>query len=354
MKVLYSISLLFLAHLVLSCTESANDNVVKIHTSQKKNAKNLELEDVPVKNVLEFAENCFVYDDILVVQNYKESNRHLLEFIDLRTMNTVKQAIMRGNGPGELIQINVFNSKDYLLVDGVSNHKYAKINVSDFINGETDKIVYKDYNFQTQRKYLFNDSLFLVVNPYRFINKKLNIEQDDPRFLLLSETDKIKRNGRLSAININAGGIMVNHCNQKICYYSKGVPEIEIYDFDLNLIKTIKGPDIIEPEYAIVSDILINYSAKAPTTYTCACFDDTYMYLAYEGRFIDAAEVIRNSGKIDNSDTWIFKIDWDGKVRDSYKVDKKNKIKSMSITKRGELYLCCEVEGITKLFKAHW
>lgn len=352
MKNIYTISLFLLTSLVISCSKTNNEDVVKISISQKKNAKPILLEEKSVNDALVFAENCFLFDSILVVQNYKESNKHFLEFIDFKTMKTLKKAIMRGNGPGELIQVNVINLKDYLLVDGVINHKYAKIKVCDYINDENSTIDYIDYNFQTQRKYLLDDSLFLVVNPYRFINKKLKIEQDFPRFLILNGTDKIKREGRISAINVNTGGVMVNHNLQKICYYSKGVPEIEIYDFKLNLLKVVKGPDKIVPEYAIASEILINYLSKVPTSYVCACYNDSYMYLAYEGRFIDAAEVLRNGGKIDKSDTWIFKLDWNGNIMDSFKIANDKKVKSMSITANGELFLCCEIDGIIKLLKA--
>lgn len=76
------------------------------------------------------------------------------------------------------------------------------------------------------------------------------------------------------------------------------------------------------------------------------------MYLAYEGRILNAQEIIMSGGKIENSDTWIFKLDWKGNVKDSYKVDKDKKVKSLSITQGGVLYLCCEGSGVVKLYKA--
>ena len=106
----------------------------------------------------------------------------------------------------------------------------------------------------------------------------------------------------------------------------------------------------MEPEYS-VSNGIVDYNSDFPQSFTASCFDDSYMYLAYEGRFLNALEIISSGGKIENADTWIFKLDWNGNVKDSYKVSKDKKVKSMSTGKDGELYLCCEVEGIVKLFK---
>lgn len=335
-----------------SCFGSQNNNVTTINSSQKKEAKKLVLEEVPTKDRLEYARRCFVFDSILVVQNYSNSNKHLFEFVNMNTMNVVKKAITRGNGPDELIEVIARNSGKYLHIDGYMNHKYAKIDVASYINDEDGKIDYLDYKFSAQGIDLLDKNHFLVVNPYRFINKKLKINQSEPRFLILEGDEIIKQDNLLSAISINTGGIMINYNNQRISYYLKDLPEIEIYDFNLNLIRTVKGPDKITPQYSI-NNSTITYLSNKPISYKYACFDDSYMYLVYEGRFIKSEDIIKNGGKAEKTDTWIFKIDWEGNFKDCFLVSKDKDIKSISIAPGGVLYLCCESDGLIKLYKAN-
>ena len=339
----------FLLFTVTSCSNKSNGDVV-INPSVKENAKPLTLKEVPTGEALDFARTCYVYDDILVVINYQNSNKHLLEFYNINTMELKKQAILRGNGPGELLLLLSHNYKDELHVEDASS--YGKFNVVEFANNKDSKLEFVDYAFQSQQKYLLDNDKFLVVNPFRFVNKELGIEQDENRFIILDATDRILDNGRIDAFQVNIGGIMVNSKEKKICYYSYATAEIEIYDFDLNLIKTITGPDDLRPGYTTLQNIMVNRTKTLTYSYRCACYDDSYMYLAYDGRTIDAMEYIQNNGVMEKAESWVFKFDWDGNVIDVYKVSKEKEIVSLSVTKNGDLYLCCKEEGLIKLFKA--
>ena len=341
----------FLLFTVTSCSNKSNGDVV-INPSVKENAKPLTLKEVPTGEALDFAERCYVYDDVLVVRNYENSNKHLLEFYNINTMELKKQAILRGNGPDELPLLLSTNYKDELYVDGGSSSgKLTQFNVVEFANNKDSKLEFVDYAFQShQANYLLDNDKFLVINPYRLVNKELGIEQDENRFIILDATDRLLPNELIDATRVNTGGIMVNSKEKKICYYSYATAEIEIYDFDLNLIKTITGPDDLRPGYTRVHNII---STKTLTyAYTDACYDDSYMYLAYDGRTIDAMEWIQNNGVMEKAERWVFKFDWDGNMIDVYKVSKEKEILSLSVTKNGDLYLCCKEEGLIKLFKA--
>jgi hypothetical protein len=346
---LYSFFLLFT---VTSCSNKSNGDVV-IKPSVKENAKPLTLKEVPTGEALDFARTCYVYDDVLVVNNYQNSNKYLLEFYNINTMELKKQAILHGNGPDELLLLLPRNYKDELHVDGGSTSgKLTQFNVVEFANNKDSKLEFVDFAFHSQDKYLLDNDKFLVINPFRFVNKELGIEQDENRFIILDATDRLLPNGRIDAININIGGIMVNSKEKKICYYSYATAEIEIYDFDLNLIKTITGPDDLRPVYTRFQNIVQNRTKTVTFAYTHACYDDSYMYLAYNGRTIDAMEYIQNNCEMEKAESWVFKFDWDGNVIDVYKVSKEKEIVSLSVTKNGDLYLCCKEEGLIKLFKA--
>ena len=346
---LYSFFLLFT---VTSCSNKSNGDVV-INPSVKENAKPLTLKEVPTGEALDFAERCYVYDDVLVVRNYENSNKHLLEFYNINTMELKKQAILRGNGPDELLLLLPRNYKDELQVDGGSTSgKLTQFNVVEFANNKDSKLEFVDFAFHCQDKYLLDNDKFLVINPYRLVNKELGIEQDENRFIILDATDRLLPNELIDATRVNTGGIMVNSKEKKICYYSYATAEIEIYDFDLNLIKTITGPDDLRPVYTRFQNIVQNRTKTVTFAYTHACYDDSYMYLAYDGRTIDTMEYIQNNGEMEKAERWVFKFDWDGNVIDVYKVSKEKEIVSLSVTKNGDLYLCCKEEGLIKLFKA--
>lgn len=351
MKEYLETGILFLTLLLLaSCKDKTGSGENTINPSWKDNAKTLVLEEIPTGNLLEYAQDCYVFGNIMVVENHKNSDRYLLDFVDMKTMKVLKSTLRIGRGPGEVQFCIIRNSGNHLIIDSSMDDKIAKIDVADFVKDNNAKIEYKDYNFSCEGLDIWDDNRFIVVNPYKYINKDLKIDQDGPRFLLLEGTDHLESNGLITAIEPNAGSILINEKTHRVCYVSHDIPLVEIYDHDLNLKKALTGPDDMNPKYYLIYDY-VRYQTDIPTSYSVTCFDNSYMYLAYEGRILNAMEIIMNGGKIENSDTWIFKLDWDGNVKDSYFVGKDKKIKSMSTGKDGELYLCCEVEGIIKLFK---
>ena len=345
---------IFAMFALTSAAKTGKDSEVRIEKSWKKNAKPLAFEEIDTKDLLEFAENCDVFGDILVVQNYNNSGKYLLEFADMNTMEIKRKALLRGNGPGEVTFAIIYNSGKYLNIDASQNNKYARIDVAEYMKSEDSKIHFRDYGFFSQTLDIWDDEHFITVNPYKFYSKVMNIDQnDEPRLLIIKDAGYIpEKKGLIDALDPSAGKLMINHQKKKICYASNDFSIVEFYDFDLNQLKTLTGPDDMDAKFQKMGNFLRNDLSGFPVAYTNYCYDDSYIYLAYEGRMLNPMEIIMNDGKIENVDTYIFKLDWDGNIRDSFIVSKDKKIKSMSIGPNGELYMSCEVEGILKLFKA--
>lgn len=337
---------------IVSSAKSNKDGEAWIEKSWKENAKPLVLEEIGTKDLLEFAECCYVFDDILVVQNYVNSDRHLLEFVDMNTMKIQRQALMVGNGPGEVINAITINSGKYLTIDDFMKSRFAKIDVTAYLNDKESLITFRDYSFDSQRLDLWDEERFICINPYRFINKKLKINQDEPRFLLVDGNDDIPhKNGQVDATRINYGDILINEKSRKVCYVSHETPAIEFYDSALKHLSTLSGPDDLAPKYSVKNNN-VDYDGDFVQGYIGSCYNDNDIWLAYQGRMLNLTELLKNNGNVENADTYIFKLDWDGNIKDSFLVRKDKKIKSMSIGPDGQLYLACEVEGILKLFKA--
>ena len=337
---------------IVSSAKSNKDGEAWIEKSWKEKAKPLVLEKIGTKDLLEFAECCYVFDDILVVQNYVNSDRHLLEFVDMNTMKIQRQALMVGNGPGEVINAIIINSGKYLNVDDFMKSRFAKIDVAAYLNDKESVITFRDYSFDSQRLDFWKDGRYICINPYRFINKKLKINQNEPRFLLIDGNDDIPhKNGQVDATRINYGDILINEKSRKVCYVSHETPAIEFYDSALKHLSTLSGPDDLAPKYSVKNNN-VDYDGDFVQGYIGSCYNDNNIWLAYQGRMLNLTELLKNNGNVENADTYIFKLDWDGNIKDSFLVRKDKKIKSMSIGPDGQLYLACEVEGILRLFKA--
>ena len=335
-----------------SASKGRKSGEVWIEKSWKENAKPLVLEEIGTKDLLEFAECCYVFDDIMVVQNYKNSGKYLLEFFDMKDMKLLRQALMIGNGPGEVINAIIINSGKYLTVDDFMKSRFARIDMAGYLNDKESVIKFKDYGLDSQRMDLWDEKRFICINPYRFINKKLKINQDEPRFLLVEGTDDIpQKDGQIDAMKINYGDILINEKTGKVCFVSHEVPAVEFYDSALKHLCTLNGPDDLTPKY-IVKNNNVDYDGNFVQSYIKSCYNGTDIWLAYQGRMLDPMTLLANEGEIEKSRTYIFKLDWDGNVKDSFLVGKDKKIKSMSTGSGGELYLSCEVDGILKLFKA--
>lgn len=347
-KIITLLSILF-----LSCYQSLYDTdvaVVHLDEKVKKTATLLNVDIINTDTILETAKNCFVYSDsILVVQNIKGSDKAFIEFYNLKNNNKIKETILRGNGPNELLNVIAWNSGDFLLIDGFVNHKFAKINVNSFINNPSNKITFHPYSFHAQSMELFNDSIFLVENPYCFYNKKLGIKQKVSRLYLSNGNYEYYKKNQISAINVNIGDIIIKPDHTKIVYSSRRKPFIEVYDIDLTLKKVINGPDYFDLDYKIDGD-MIQYLNNTPHSYMASCYNDTIIYLAYEGVVKKHNSVIETQTD-NNNNTWIFKLDWDGNILNSYYIQN-IKILSLSLGLNNTLYYGCKLNGEIKLAKS--
>ena len=203
-----------------SGAKNDKENEASIEKSWKKNAKPLTFEEIDTKDLLEFAESCDIFGNILVVKNYNNSGKYLLEFVDMNTMEIKRKALLRGNGPGEVTFAIIYNSGKYLIVDASQNDKFARIDVAEYMKSQDSRIHFRNYGFFSQTMGIWDDEHFITVNPYKFYSKAMNIDQnDEPRFLIIKDTDDIpEKKGLFEALDPSAGKLMINHQKKRICF----------------------------------------------------------------------------------------------------------------------------------------
>lgn len=344
-KIAYTIILVSFA---LSCTNNQMaDKTILLGQEVKTNARELSLVPIELGNRLLTAERCYIFSDtILVVQNFKNSNKPFLEFYNYNTLELQKTAITRGNARNELLDMISKNSGDYLLINGYVNKNYSKINIPEFLNQKDNKISFVSYSMECQSMDILKGRTFIVENPYHFIDKQMGIKQDVPRLLMMDADATIKAGKNISAINVTRGNILINSNNGKICYYSKNEALVEFYDTSLNLETVISGPDHIYPEYSI-SDNFISFTGQVTRSYQSSCFNDSVIVLAYEGRKLNPL----NFATDNNYSVWFFMIDWNGNLLNSYKIKDGKNILCMSLSTDNSLYITCKESGSLQVYK---
>lgn len=112
---------------------------------------------------------------------------------------------------------------------------------------------------------------------------------------------------------IAAGSIISNEEKDRILFFDAIDDLAEVYDYSLNLLKVITGPDDIRPEYLFPDEdhpIAIQLGEYCDTYLFGVCGSDEDVFAAYQGRI-----------EGDNTGTYIFHFDWDGKFQAIYYVD---------------------------------
>lgn len=278
-----------------------------------------------------FAKKVFGWNDsIFIVLNDKSSGRRFIELYSSDN-NLIRDYFIRGRGPGEMLDASAIYMNDSLLVEDIYLNHLAVISIRQAISAPDFKPELKNYSIQTQSMWPYKNAL-LAVNPNRFINKKYGINNDGPRFIVsdtaftYNDSEKYK----FTTINVTHSSFIMSYYKNRIFYYSACSPEIEIYDLDLNLLRTVHGPQMSQDIEYYIDDLNdVCFLSNIPYAYMGSCHNSDFVFLCYIGDFL------RPENNYDESDfsSYILQFDWDGNFIDSYNID--HYIKSMSLSRDG-------------------
>ncbi len=277
------------------------------------------------------AKKVFVWNDsIFVVQNDKSSGRRFIEIYSSDN-NLIRDYFIRGRGPGEMLDASAFYSNDTLLVEDIFQNSIAVIPLPQAISAYDFKPELSKYSIRSQFMWPYKNAL-LAVNPNRFICKEYGINNDGPRFIIsdnsfsYKDTEKYK----FTSFNVTNSSFVISYRNNRILYYSSTTPEIEIYDLDRNLLRTIYGPPMSQDIKYYIDDFNdVSFLSNIPYTYMGCCHNSDFVYLYYIGDFLSA----KNNYDESDFSSYILQFDWDGNFIDSYYID--HYVKSMSLSNDG-------------------
>ena len=319
-----TIILLFLVIMTSCSTEKAsNVEVVEIPESIKSDAIELSAKIVPFAEPHLYVYKYFVYNDsLLLVCNMSSSEEKAIKVYTYPELEFISDFIPFGRGPGELLSAGFAVSGDKLVVDD-QNVRYNFIIPIDSLLNEDYTPLYNNHGIQGSIFAEYSKDSLVGNNPNYFSDDERGIGNDAERLVLLSKTNELGQESvfgkhKYYAGNVSYGSLITNQDKKVIVYAGAYFPDIEIYDYDLNLKKIVRAPGEFKYSYSV--DAKNNW---IELNHTIFCFSDLfntddYFYASYIGSYYKGGDVLQG-----NYESLIFKLDWDGNLIETYKYDKR-------------------------------
>ena len=302
--------------IVPSCTHIENEEaLININNTAKTNA----IDITPIRmlngDAFPFSRKFYIHrDSILVIFNRSEnttgaSNIPFFEFRNVCDTTLIKQIIHRGNGPNEMLLIQCEYQDTSLYIMDIMKNNFTILNIDSILS--TEKIVFKTnksgFSFGNYKRYL---NSYIFDNYNYFFDKTIKVKQNAQRFIVGDGSKGDPHHYKYNAFNVNQGKILVNPRKGRVFYFNHNNPMIEIYDYNLKLIKKIKGPDESLARYRITNDKNIVFYGKIPWYYCNYIYNDESIFITYNGVLIH--------GDTNRTPALIFEFDWDGNFIASY------------------------------------
>ncbi len=352
-QILYTVGLvLFLAGCTSNDKVPAPDRLDKNIMTVEKTLRADTLKNI---DTLIYAKEFFVYrDSVLIALNKRNEHTHFLEFYRLSDMQPIARLYRPGNGPDEMLSANAYINGNKLIVNDYVKSQIAVVDIDSLLS-------FNNYSAPTVHLHvesLFNaipyKDRFILDNPYSFADKKAGIVQEAPRFIVTDDkkTYEEKNKYQYYTRNVTSGRIIANKAKNRVIYANGNQSSVEIYDMDLNLLRTVTGPIDLPTRYTILNEEggmqnEVIFKGDIPYAYLDYCVDDDYFYLTYVG------DMFGKGKKTQDLHCRIFKFDWNGNFIDCYPVH--SYVKSISKSRKEDaLYVTIlSSEGLPVLIKLY-
>lgn len=317
-----SVFLIGISSIFIQCSgDKYDENRICLSVSVKNEAIKIVPDTIKFKNEYIYANRFFVYNDtLLIVINKASQAVPFVEIRDIRSEKLIKGLITHGNGPGEMLQVSVNVNHGTLIVEDIQKKSVAFIEIDSLLIDPNYTINFERYKNRCGgiNKDLGGNLLF--ENPYYFETTKLDINNDVNRFF--HESDNIEGfELGMNTSNVTYGRIITNPSRGKIVYLSLYYPVIEFYNRELELSKTIIGPDdFSEQDFSIIQSEEnipeVIFKKTIPYAYIAFSDSDDFFYVSYVGEMLESRQIRRREMK-----SYIFKYDWDGDLVEAYSTD---------------------------------
>lgn len=329
--------------LLLGCKRATSDDAIAIVYPEdfRKHAVEIHGTQVHLDEEMIYANRFFVYDSLLIVRNNPKSQKNLIEIRNLHTMDLMKSFFSYGEGPEEFLLCQMsLNENKLVLRDGMRD-RFTFVNLDSILHPDY-KPVFIKYSGDYHEFAPYKSDSAVMLNAYTYKNDKLGINIDVPRLNKASLKKTIVNPYKPSDFdvypyNVTNGNIIVSGSNQRILYASSNTPDIELYDYNLNLLHSIKIPDYYNEDKITViqkEDAGLVFNEWLPTaTYILSVVNDSF-YVLYNGFCYEVRNFSIEKNKDPKFFPLILKISMDGKLQKVYHCDRY--LFNMSIVENGK------------------
>lgn len=322
MKNINKITILFLSVLIISCTAN-DDNVKYFSRSDFKNHITLKSETIGLDSVvykgtpINFT---LINDSILFVLQYN-GNPFFLQIFNLNNFEVIANLARHGNGPNEYLSCRLkikSSNSDYFYIHDIVKQTASKYHIDSLLLLNEKYMPEKVSLPRFTSDFLFiNDSIWGYNNFY-FNDKK--IYNDVNALYKMHKNDSTENlidinNVNYFTANVSDANIYFSPKSDYLWVVDRFKDKFDIYDRNLNISKTLIGPDIIQPEYEIRKENHVSFKNTYNSYLYYGFGTDSHIFLLYY-------KVDGESSNYSPDSTEIFQFTWDGELVNYYTIDK--------------------------------
>ena len=321
-KIIVVITLLLL---IISCNNTKKSNeqseFVELKEESLPPVQLLKLEKVGLPEDYTMGKtDCMIYQDtilaeIKIADPYPMT--HMITIVNMNTWGKIGEYFTRGQGPNELISALSRFSHNHIDIYDYTMGKLVSFNIDSAIMLGYDykpSIIQNEISRYTAEWCSMDDSLFLSYDKFYFDHdKEFKQHAQIPEFYWFSKSGKITpefnesdfKKIKAIATNVTGSTISINKDkNRVVCCYAFQ-PYIKVFDLNMNLLKTISGPDPDDGKYILINGNLIYFDqdeGRREYYYFATCDEDNIFVIN------------RRFRKNNDDNAEIYKLDWDGNV----------------------------------------
>lgn len=194
-------------------------------------------------------------DSILITLNKPHQDGYFIEFYNLVNKKNIGQLFKYGNGPKEMLSAIIYLNQNQLYVNDYVKAQLAIVNMDSINDINLYNIQVWNHQVMSSPTAVICDDKFVLENPFYFEDSRYNIKQGKSRLITTDGKQPYKHDKyEYYTRNVNVDGCIITNENlQRIMYAPLHYSIVELYDYQLNHIKTFEKFPPIEREYRIKS-----------------------------------------------------------------------------------------------------
>lgn len=282
-------------------------------------------ETVEFDNILNPFRINIIRDSLALIEN-KSPNPFYFQIVNLKTMKIITEFAERGKGPNEFLGAkfisNIYNetNSDEVIIFDLIKRRVTEYHLDSLLNSTKNYFSEKKYDFISYVEYFsrLGEKNYICYNPFYLDND--NYSNNTEPLFIANEDQKTsnEENIKYFTPNVTGGVVLVSPDKSKIIIAERFIDKISFYDKNLNLFKTILGPNINLPTYKIKPEgnTVVFDQGQRKDSYIQGVGFENHIYLIY--------------GKSQNPDfsapelfepVEVFKLTWEGELLKKYILD---------------------------------